>query len=281
MNWLIKPSEDVLDGVYDCFETYGVERAQLSHFSAKDWIKTQLPVSGIERLFYTQYFIYELADGTQLVRVMAWSLSSHLHQHIETVQPTNSFFRPKHHRGPLDLVQFDIEIGAESLPCQKEVLKIFTFAQACNATPLCLRTIYGTIDHVPKVPPGKNSVALNNYDGQMSNRSDVAVFLSQHRACAVPAAHTLTIDVLSGGADQQSPINTIPAEAESNTEGNLDAEILLSFGYLTSLIACNTGGEPPYQENASEGPNGVNEVSISASDGCPPVCETLPFLLHR
>jgi tripeptidyl-peptidase-1 len=189
VNRLIKPSKDVLDGVYDWLESYGVERAQLSYSSAKDWIKTQLPVSGIERLFYTQYFIYEHADGTQLVRVAAWSLPSHLHQHIEIVQPTNSVFRPKPHRGSLDLVQPDIEIRAESSPCQKEILKVFTLAQACNATPLCLRTIYGTIDYVPKVlPPGKNRVALNNYDTQTSNRSDVALFLCQHRPYAVPAA---------------------------------------------------------------------------------------------
>jgi tripeptidyl-peptidase-1 len=104
---------------------------------------------------------------------------------------------------------------------------------------------------------------LNNYDGQTSYRSDLALFLSQHSLDAVPAAQTFTIDVLNGGADQQSPINVVQAKAGSNIESNLDAEILLSFGHPTPLIASNTGGEPSYQEDASEGPNGVNEVSIS------------------
>lgn len=274
MNQLIKPYGEVLDDVHDWLKRYGGQRAQLSCSSAKVWIKTRLPVSGIERLLCTQYLIYEHADGAQLVCAAAWSLPSHLHQHIESVQLTNSFFRPEPHRGSLDLVRPDIE-------CQKEVLKVSikaTLAQACNATPLCLRTIYGTIDYVPKVP-GKNGVALHNYDGPTSNRLDVALFVPQHRPDAVPAAQTFTIDVLSGGADQQSPINAIQAELRSNIECNLDAGILLSFGYSTPLIACNTGGEPPYQGIAPEGPNGVNEVSISCIRRMSPRLETLPFLL--
>ncbi len=135
----------------------------------------------------------------------------------------------------------------------------------CNTTyvtPLCLRTIYGTIDNVPKVP-GKNRVALNNYDGQASNRSDVALFLSQHRPDAVPAAQTFTIDVLNGRCGSAITLQRRSGRSRSNIESNLDAEILLSFGHPTPLIASNTGSEPSYQEDASEGPNGVNEVSIS------------------
>jgi tripeptidyl-peptidase-1 len=247
---LIKPSDDALDDVHDWLERYGVERAKLSYSSAKAWIETQLPVGGIERLFHTQYLIYKHADGAQLVCAAVWSISSHLHQHIAIVQPTNSFFRLEPHRGSPGLVQPNIEIRAEPSPCQKEVLKVSmkaTLAQVCTATLFCLRAIYGTVDYVPKVP-GKNRVALHKYDGQTSNRSDVAPCLSQHRPGAVFAAQTSTIDVLSGGADQHSPINAIQAEAGSNIEGNLDAVILLSFGYPTPLIACNTGGELPYQE---------------------------------
>ncbi|KAI4248342.1 MAG: hypothetical protein L6R42_009291, partial [Xanthoria sp. 1 TBL-2021] len=41
-------------------------------------------------------------------------------------------------------------------------------AQACNVsavTPLCLRTLYGTINYEPKVP-GKNKVGFTNYLGE-------------------------------------------------------------------------------------------------------------------
>lgn len=272
MKRLIEPSDDALHHVHDWLESHGVDRAQLSYSAAKDWIKARLPVSDIERLLDTQYFIYEHGDGTQLVRAAAWSLPAHLHEHIEMVQPTNSFFRPKPRRRSFNIVQPEIEIRAEPPLHQKEVLKVtedVRLAQVCNpasVTPVCLRTLYGTIDYIPKMP-GKNKVALNNYDGQTSNRSDIALFLSRYRPDAVPAAQTFTIDVHSGGADQQSPINAIQAEAGLNGEGDLDAQLLLSFDYSTPLIAYNTGGKPPpYQEDAFEGPTDVNEVSSSCLD---------------
>jgi tripeptidyl-peptidase-1 len=289
VNKLVEPSEDALSDVHDWFESHGVDRAQLSYSAAKDWIKARLPVSDIERLLDTQYFIYEHEYFTQLVRAAAWSLPSHLHEHIEMVRPTNSFFRPKPHRRSLNIVQPDIEIREEPSPHQKEVLKVsedVTLAQVCNptsVTPVCLRTLYGTIDYVPKMP-GKNKVALNNYDGQTSNRSDIALILSQYRPDAVPAAQTFTIDVRSGSADQQSPINAIQAKAGLNGEGDLDAQLLLSFGYPTPLIAYKTGGKPPpYQEDASEGPNDINEVSFSCIDTgvspsrSPSICASCPF----
>lgn len=96
---------------------------------------------------------------------------------------------------------------------------------------------------------------MSNYDDEMSNRSDV-----------ISAAQTFTIDVHNGGADQQSLINAIPADVGFSKEGNLDAELLFSFGYPIRLIAYNTGDEPPYQGDASEGLMGINEVSIFCVD---------------
>lgn len=266
VNDLVQPSPDALSDVHDWLENHGVNRAQLSYSSAKDWIKVRLPVRDIERLLSTRYFVYEHRDGTQLVRAPVWLLPSHLHEHIETIQPTNSFYRPHARRSIADRVQPNSKIGNELSPGLDTALKLArddTLSQVCNTasvTPTCLRTLYGTIDYTPKAP-GKNRIALNNYDGQTSNRSDVALFLSQYRPDAVSAAQTFTIDIVNGGADQQTPLNASQLIAGLNVEGNLDAELLLSFVYPTPLTAYNTGGEPPYKGDASEGSVDVNEVS--------------------
>lgn len=266
VNDLVRPSQEALSDVHDWLENHGVDRALLEYSPAKDWIKVQLAIVDIERLLDTKYSIYEHKDGTQLVRAPAWSLPSHLHQHIETIQPTNSFYRPNARRRTVDAVQPNRKIVKELTPRLERASKLArddTLSQVCNTdsvTPNCLRTLYGTVDYIPKAP-GKNQVALNNYDGQTSNRSDVELFLSQYRPDAVSAAQTFTIDVINGGADQQTPINTSQATAGLNVEGNLDAELLLSLVYPISLTAYNTGGEPPYQGDASEGSVDVNEVS--------------------
>lgn len=264
VNELVRPSQEALSDVHDWLQNHGVDRA---HFSpAKDWIKVQLPIIDIERLLDTKYFVYEHKDGTQLVRAPAWSLPSHLHQHIETIQPTNSFYRPNARRRTVDTVQPNSKLVKELTPRVERTPKLArddTLSQVCitdSVTPNCLRTMYGTVNYIPKAP-GKNQVALNNYDGQTSNRSDVELFLSQYRPDAVSAAQTFTIDVINGGADTQTPINASQATAGLNVEGNLDAELLLSLVYPIPLTAYNTGGKPPYHGDASEGSADVNEVS--------------------
>lgn len=164
MNELIKPSEDALKDLHNWL-SHDIDRAQLSYSTTRDWIKIHLFISNIERLLYTQYSSYEHQDGPQLVRAIAWSLLSHLHEHIEIVQPTNPFIRPRPHRTSLDIVQHDIEIRAESCPHQKKVpkdSKDVELVQVCDTTSVtsnCLRTLYGTIDYVPKVP-GKKRVGV-------------------------------------------------------------------------------------------------------------------------
>jgi len=87
--------------VHDWLESHGVERAKLSHSLPKDWINVQLPVSDIERLSYTQHFIYELLLADAMIKcakhafwaVSTASLSLGLlrsqHKHLEAAENTS------------------------------------------------------------------------------------------------------------------------------------------------------------------------------------------------
>ena len=72
-----------------------IEREQLDYSPARDWITVRLPVTQIEDLLDTEYSTFVDDDGMEIVRAPVWSLPEHLHTHIETIQPTNSFFRPR------------------------------------------------------------------------------------------------------------------------------------------------------------------------------------------
>lgn len=68
----------------------------------------------------------------------------HLHDHIETIQPTNSFLRMRAKARNLRIVEGDFNsiVLPESQTASKSVI-----ADACNATavtPKCLRTLYGS-----------------------------------------------------------------------------------------------------------------------------------------
>lgn len=128
-----------------------------------------------------------------------------------------------------------------------------TVAEACNGTlvtPLCLRTLYGTIDYTPQAVD-RNKMALNNYLDESSNRSDVQIFLQQFRPDAIAGAADFKVVLINGGEDEQTPETTEELNVGKDQEGNLDAETLLGIAYPTPMITYNTGGMPPFVPDAS------------------------------
>ena len=257
VNELVKPTDDTTTLVHDWLIENGVDRAKLSYNKAKDWIKVSLPVGTIERLLDTKYSIFEHADGDRVIRAPIWSLPSHLHEHIDAVQPTNSFFRPAGRRKTLKTVRPLNEIA--EAPPQDFASVMATpdasdagVAKVCNTsavTPLCLRTLYGTKSYKPQVP-GKNQVGLTDFLGEANNRSDVQIFLQMFRKDAVSEAETFAVDVINGGDNQQTPDTPDQLAAGKDLEGNLDAETIIGIGYPTPLTAFTTGGMPPFQPDA-------------------------------
>lgn len=240
---------------------HGIEAC--TYNGAKDWITVAVSVSVANRLLDTEYQVYRhTRDSEVLVRTSSWSIPAHLYDLIDAVQPTNSFFRPKRQKAKLqsrgsterdydwgdetyeDLVADDLrkkphlEVSkAEDFPGNP------TVSEACNrfaVSPLCLRTLYGTLDYVPQSMT-KNKMALVNFLGVVSNRSDVHTFLQRFRPDAVDAADDFKIELLNGAVDDQSH-NT-----SRKAEGNMDTEIMIGIAHPTPLTTYNVGGRPPFQ----------------------------------
>jgi len=161
-----------------------------------------------------------------------------------------------------ELAKIDItEMGHMDVPSIADLpTKSPSPSQACNrlaTSPLCLRTLYGTLNYVPSSSAagagGNVSVALVNYLGQVNNRSDVEIFLSRYRPEAVSGAHEFTTEIVAGGSDQQTPVTQAQLEKSRTViglEGNLNAETILGIAWPVPLTAYNVGGEetrPPFQ----------------------------------
>jgi tripeptidyl-peptidase-1 len=247
---LIKPADKTLDLVLEWLQDSGIEAAKLQYSPAKDWINIALPVNQVEALLDTKFSVFEHEDGGYIVRTPSWSLPKHLHEHIETIQPTNSFFRAtaqKKTLRPVENIARPHYVPFHPNP-HHQPGSAQTVAEVCNVTnvtPLCLRTLYGTLDYVPKVP-GKNRIGIANYLGEANNRSDVSLFLQQFRPEAVSAASTFKVNIIADGDDQQTPNTPEQLKAGKDLEGNLDAETIIAIDYPTPLITYNTGGSPPF-----------------------------------
>lgn len=163
VNELVAPQASTIDSVHAWLEQSGCDSSRLEYSPARDWIKLSLPVSSVENLLRTNYSVYRHEDGTELIRTPQWSLPSHLHEHISTIQPTNSFLRLSAMRSFSRISAGDM-IGAQA-PEYQDAKKFYATADlvgplqlstnsvdtVCNVsavTPTCLRTLYKSIDYM-------------------------------------------------------------------------------------------------------------------------------------
>lgn len=251
---MIRPADETLELVEEWLSENGIDSLEMNYSPAKDFITITLPVEHVEQLLDTEYSIYQHEDGAYVVRTPSWSLPHHLHEHIDTVQPTNSWFRAKANgilarpvdkASAEDLARLRLE---EELASQNGLPSV---AKVCNTslvTPLCLRTLYGTVDYKPQVP-GKNQIALNNFLNETQNISDFNIFLQDYRKDAV--GFKIPHVIINNGPNQQTPNTAAENQAGHDIEGNLDGQTIVGITYPTPLFAFNTGGSPPFIPSAS------------------------------
>ncbi|KAF3761352.1 tripeptidyl peptidase [Cryphonectria parasitica EP155] len=228
---LLEPADETFDLVHEWLADNGIATDGLRYSPAKDWITVAVPVEQVEQMLDTKYAVYRHEDGTELVRTPKWSLPAHLHDHIDTIQPTNSWFRAKPKAvGPAMEYYTDANV---SDVCVSDAV-----------TPTCIRTLYGTIDYQVQAAD-KNSMGLCDFLNETNNRNDTYNFLKTYRPEAADEAWTFTFDSIANGTTTQ--IYTEEAfEDETGIEGNLDVQNLISVGWPTPLIAYTTGGSPPF-----------------------------------
>jgi tripeptidyl-peptidase-1 len=267
---LVCPDEDTIREVEGWLSHHGIDHHQYS--LAKDWITVPLRIQEIERLPDATYNVYSNEeDGSSLVRAPQWSLPEHLHGHIETIQPTNSFFRTKPQgwraeppepqwfldgRLPTHQEMVDEDLldrGHIDIPELENLPSNPTAAQACNrlaVSPLCLRTLYGALGYAAQVPEN-NSIGLVNYHRQSNNRSDSDLFLKLYRkdAAAANAAYTFKTEIVTDGQDEQTPATPEQLKRMDGFEGALDIQAVLGVGFPTPVTAYNVGGRPPFRED--------------------------------
>ncbi|KAH9215018.1 putative Tripeptidyl-peptidase SED2 [Leptodontidium sp. 2 PMI_412] len=225
VNDLVKPADKTLDSVHEWLSDNGISIHEYS--PAKDWINVYIDVESAERLLDTKYSVFKHEDGSQLVRTSEWSLPTHLHEMIDTIQPTTSFL----------LCQF--------FPVTIE----------------CFRILYGTIDYTPKAP-GINKIAFNNYLNESPIRPDINSFLKKYRPETAPTAFTFkSVEIANGPAASYDNLNAEELAAGIGKEANLDAQTILGMVFPTSMYSYSTGGSPPFIPDINT-PEDTNEPNL-------------------
>ncbi|KAF2402371.1 tripeptidyl-peptidase 1 precursor [Trichodelitschia bisporula] len=257
---LVKPKKEALDLVHEWLEDHGFTAGALSYSSAKEWIHLAVPVRQANLLLNTDYTVFKHEDGSKLVRTPQWSLPAHLHEHIDTIQPTSSFFRPIPQRSLVMPAAEDGVTPEKFVPLSGDFAAKALFTAEGGApdaapagcltsgiTPTCLRNLYKTANYKVKAPE-KNRIGFTNYLEEYTNLQDVAAFVKKYRPDVTNA--NINFVLVNNGTNPQS---TWPSG--HGTEGALDGQAIIGLVYPTKIIAYQVGGRPPLAENADLDPN--------------------------
>ncbi|OJD09984.1 hypothetical protein AJ78_08822 [Emergomyces pasteurianus Ep9510] len=269
VNRLVQTAPTTLNEVTTWLRETSSFPLHLSFSVSGDLISFNAPIGVVEQLFMAKYSEYQHDDGSTIIRSLSWSIPANLVDHIDVVEPTNSFFKlrgqsryggppppdwEREHRTPTyeELVEEDVlERGHLDIPLASELSQIPTVKEACNRLAIsivCLKVLYGTWGYQQKARE-KNSIALVNFLGEVNNRSDIEIFLRRYNPSAAEAnaAYQFTTEIIEGGDDQQTPNTQEQNEANKGIEGALDAQTILGLSWPVPMTAYNVGSKPPFQ----------------------------------
>ena len=180
---LVKPCQETSDLVHEWLRESGIE--EMGYSSAKDWINIRVPIGFAERLLDTEYHNYKHTNGQVVRRATRWSLPRHLHDHIDAIQPTTSFFRAAAQEETWVDIPAEVPAGY-SKPTDSAISKV---CNVTSVTPECFATLYQTKGYKPQAAD-ENLVAFNNFLKEAPIRPDTKKFLAKYRPEAVSTAET-------------------------------------------------------------------------------------------
>ncbi|KXT00433.1 hypothetical protein AC578_1921 [Pseudocercospora eumusae] len=269
---IVRPSQESQDLVKSWLEDHGMS----GHCNpANDFIHVATSIEKAEALLNTTYSKFQHEDGTVLDRAPEWSLPLHLHEHIDIVQPTNSFFRTKRAAVGITLPMLDDTQYSDTWymtegPGAYKPPPGYgpggsgngagPISQICNisfTTPDCIRTLYGTYDYKAQVP-GKNKIGQANYLNESSYRPDIRKALQTYRPEAVEAADSFTLINIANAREQTGPYTADDRAHLRTFEAVMDSENILTVAWPTPLTVFATGGSPPFIQDLNT-PNNTNE----------------------
>jgi tripeptidyl-peptidase-1 len=248
MNSLIKPTKETSSLVKDWLAQNGIEPSRIRYSPSGDWMFVNVPVTKANQLLSSEYSEYESHDGIKLIRTTDWSLPRYLHDHIDTIEPTNSFFSPIRTRSkspPTDLAE---DIPSVNRISGDQMSPIDSVCTMNRLTPSCLRALYGTTNYTVKAK-GKNKMAMTNYLDELSLGVDAQAFLRKYRPdiySKLSASDPLFALVsINNGTIQQTPLTPEQQAGTKGMEGALDVQTMLGIAWPTPFTIYSTGGRQP------------------------------------
>jgi tripeptidyl-peptidase-1 len=249
---LVKPRPETSALIKSWLSEHGINHDTVNYSPAGDWLSLSVPVRKANSLLGCHYSVYQHKDEKiQIVRTPEWSLPEYLHDHVDLIEPTNSFIRPLK-REARSTAKFQSLVPDEHVDYSKILAaqadtNDTSVAALCDTklvTPNCLRALYGTINYTQRATT-QNRMAISNYLGEVNLKSDLDIYLKNYRPDVPASASEFKIVSYDNGTTQQTPLTAAQLQASTGIEGNLDVQTVVGIAYPVPLTSYSTGGQQP------------------------------------
>ncbi|KZF23723.1 hypothetical protein L228DRAFT_122834 [Xylona heveae TC161] len=250
---MFAPSEETVNSVKDWLSDSGIPSDRIRLSQGLNWIHFDASVAEAEKLFKTEYYVYEHATGQPHVACEEYSLPSHLRKHIDFVSPTVHFDAKLRRRDENELQKRQKSAegknvvpgtaksiskpGSGSLPKLGASIDIFGILEELSncdkyITPDCLRALYLFPPNLFANP--KNSYGIVEYSPQAYLQGDLDLFFRNFSKPLVGQSPIL--NSIDGGYAQ-----TTNQSFEYNGESDLDLEYAMSLVYPQKVTLYQVG----------------------------------------
>ncbi|KAJ7167615.1 subtilisin-like protein [Mycena filopes] len=229
---LVAPTPTSLALVNGWLGSHGLQESDLVRSPAKDWVSATIPIHIAEQMLGTEYYTWQHSGGDVLVRTTDYKLPQYLHDHIELIQPTTMFMRPKG-----NVFYPDEGAPSNSIKPLTPLTKPHVGPScAMGITLSCIMQLYNAVGYKPRATK-KNAIGITGFLNQYANTQDLASFYGDQ----LPAAVKSTFDSVSvyGGINNQSL-------SVAGEEANLDTQFAFGIAFPTPGTFWSTEGTPPF-----------------------------------
>ncbi|KAF2705326.1 subtilisin-like protein [Pleomassaria siparia CBS 279.74] len=244
------PSDETRESVLQWLSESGI--TSVRHEGALHTLAFDLPVSDVERLLKTKYYVYEHDEsGEAHVACEQYSVPEHISKHINVITPTLHFENKLTRHGSKSVKRTDFE----SHPSHEEIVsesEIETAdagdegmiaasdgsfnVQDCSKqiTPACLRALYN-IPEATTTPSSNNSFGIQEFNDNSYTPADLDQFFTSYAPAAVGSRPKLVS--IAGGALTSSN----PSDFNTHGESNLDLEYAMAMVYPQAVTLYQVG----------------------------------------
>ncbi|KAI0287620.1 tripeptidyl peptidase A [Russula brevipes] len=252
---LVRPNQRSVEAVDAWLADYGIVGDRMIRRSpGGDWVTIIVPVAVAEEMLDTEFHLWKQSrDGDNegvVIRTTHYSLPEHLHAHIELVQPTTYFGRPKPMSATLFFEGINITISLSPSPPPQDPGSPIPPPENCTRTMTvaCLKYIYN-IGGYQASATNKNAIGITGYLNQYANIADLQSFYAAERPDAVNS--TFKFVSVHNGLNDQSLDKVGP-------EANLDTQFGFGLSFPTPGTFYSTAGSPPFNPDLKT-PSNTNE----------------------